>query len=85
MNAQPPFAPQVGRVARDTQLQRIGLVLSVEGELVRLRALTNGRVWEAPLPSVRGVSNREELSLRLAAVNARTLAGLSSSEPYPRQ
>jgi len=49
----------------------VGLVLAVEGERVRLRALATGRVWDAPLPAVRQVSAREELSMRLAAANAR--------------
>jgi hypothetical protein len=64
---------EAGRVARDTRTQRVGVVLAVEGERVRLRALATGRVWEAPLPDVRGVSAREELSMRLAAANVRSL------------
>lgn len=64
-------APEVNRVARDVRLQRLGLVLAVDGERVRLRALATGRVWEADTAAVRRVSAREELSMRLAAANAR--------------
>jgi hypothetical protein len=64
--------PDVGRVARDTSAQRIGLVLSVEGRRVRLRSLATGRVWEADPSVIRTVTAREELSMRLAAANART-------------
>jgi hypothetical protein len=75
VNAQPQNAPEVGRVARDTRRQRVGLVLAVEGGSVRLRALANGRVWEAELPHVRPVSAREELSMRVAAANVRSQGG----------
>ena len=71
MHVQPPLPPEVGRVARDTRLQRIGLVLAVEGGEVRLRALATGRVWQAHIGAVRRVSPREELTMRLAAANAR--------------
>ena len=64
--------PQVGRVARDIRTQRVGLVLAIDGAAVRLRALATGRVWDAELPSVRRVSAREELNMRLAAANVRT-------------
>lgn len=63
---------EAGRVARDTRTQRVGVVLAVDGGRVRLRALATGRVWEAPLPDVRTVSAREELSMRLAAANVRS-------------
>jgi hypothetical protein len=72
VNVQPQFAPGVGRVARDTSLQRVGCVLAVDGESVRLRALVTGLVWEARLSVVRQVSAREELSMRLAAANTVT-------------
>jgi hypothetical protein len=72
MNAQPPSAPEVGRVVRDVRDRRAGLVLAVEGRSVRLRSLANGRVWETHVRNVEPVSAREELSLRLAAANARS-------------
>ena len=59
------------RLVEFTHALDFGLVLAVEGERVRLRALATGRVWDAPLPAVRQVSAREELSMRLAAANAR--------------
>lgn len=68
-------APEVGRVARDTRRQQLGLVLAVKDGRVTLRDLATGPVWEAPLTDVRPVSAREELSLRLAATNARTRGG----------
>lgn len=61
----------VGRVARDTIRQRTGLVVDVTSDRVRLRSLVNGGVWDAEVNSVRQVSAREELSMRLAAANAR--------------
>jgi hypothetical protein len=61
---------RVGRVARDTRLQSLGLVLAMNGDRVKLRSLATGRVWETQLVHVRPVSAREELSLRLAAANA---------------
>ncbi|SEF84297.1 hypothetical protein SAMN05216223_102220 [Actinacidiphila yanglinensis] len=67
------FPPEVGQVARDTQVQRLGLVLGVACGRVRLRALATGRVWEAPLPAVRRITPREELAARMAAANARSL------------
>lgn len=62
-------------MARDTRLQRVGLVMAIDGESVRLRALANGRVWETELPYVRRVSAREELSMRVAAANVRSRGG----------
>jgi hypothetical protein len=64
-------APAVDRVARDTHAQRLGLVLAIEGRRARLRSLATGRVWETDVSALRRVTAREELSMRLAAVNAR--------------
>lgn len=61
----------VGRVARDTERRRTGIVMEVASDFVRLRSLVNGAVWKAEVNSVRQVSAREELSIRLAAANAR--------------
>lgn len=72
MEQEGQLPPDVGRVARDTGCQRVGVVLGVEDGLVRMRALATGRVWEADVRMVRCVSAREELTMRLAAANART-------------
>lgn len=71
MHQEAQLPPDVGRVARDTGCQRVGIVLGVEDGLVRMRSLATGRVWEADVRAVRCVSAREELTMRLAAANAR--------------
>lgn len=65
-------APVVGRLAHDTRLDRVGLVMEVTRKHVWLRPAYGGREWEADRSVVRGMSPREELSARLAAANAET-------------
>jgi hypothetical protein len=64
--------PEVGKPARDTARQHVGVVVAIEGSCVQLRSLTSGKQWTADLEIVRKLSAREELSARLAVANAAT-------------
>ncbi|MET8676562.1 hypothetical protein ABZW18_02890 [Streptomyces sp. NPDC004647] len=59
-----------GELARDVSEGRAGVVLMRTDSFVQLRPLGGGRQWDAKPESVRRMTPREELSVRLAWVNA---------------
>lgn len=76
MNADQGPGPRIGSVARDLTRDRVGEVMDVFNGRVYLRPLCGGREWEALTEHVRQLRAREELSVRLAAINARSRGDL---------
>lgn len=65
--ATPP--PELGGLAKDIALNRMGVVVTRTAECTVLRPLKGGEPWETPSMNVVRLSAREELSARLALVN----------------
>ncbi|MEU6084366.1 hypothetical protein [Streptomyces sp. NPDC047108] len=68
----PPPEPAVGVPVRDTERDRVGVVMGREGPYLQLRPLGGGREWDAEPGRVRLISQAELLSARVAEANARS-------------
>ncbi|MEU0274893.1 hypothetical protein [Streptomyces sp. NPDC006307] len=67
--------PAVGTAVRDTEADRIGLVMGQEGPYVQLRPLGGGREWDADPSRIEPVGTAELLRARVAEANARSRQG----------
>jgi hypothetical protein len=61
---------QPGAVVVDTAGRRVGVVVSVEGELVRLRPGGGWEQWTAPSTALRPASATDRLRTKVADANA---------------
>jgi hypothetical protein len=68
--------PGIGALAKDGATGRIGVVMGEVGGRVQMRPVRGGREWDAIRDDVEALSAREELSVRLAARNGNSRAGL---------
>lgn len=71
----PGAAPAVGALVVDTRDGRVGTVTLRTGAGVRIRPLTLGAPWDAPVERVRPPTPAERLRALLAARNARQTWG----------
>ena len=71
-------ALEVGTLARDTKVNRVGRVMGAENGRLYLRDVNGGREWEAEPGDVRRADANDELRARVAEANA---AGRWGSRP----
>ncbi len=62
--------PRLGETVRDTGHDRVGVVMGHQGPYVQLRPLGGGREWDADPARIETISTAEQLSARVAALNA---------------
>jgi hypothetical protein len=70
--AEEEFAPEEGKLAFDTQRQRLGLVMEIWPKNIALRPVGGGTEWWADREVLRKPTVSEELSPGVAAANARS-------------
>ncbi|MFG2560256.1 hypothetical protein [Streptomyces sp. NPDC048496] len=68
--------PRFGTVVRDTKADRFGVVMGTIGGLIQLRPISGGLSWEAEPDGIEVLSVRQELTVRLAALNAESRRGV---------
>ncbi|GAB2799947.1 hypothetical protein GCM10027073_34940 [Streptomyces chlorus] len=73
-----PAPPPPGTAVRDTERDRVGVVMGHAGPYLQLRPLSGGRDWDADPDRVRTLTSEELLRTRLAEANARSRRGLSA-------
>ena len=69
---EPPSAPEVGSLLRDTKRECPAVVMARWGGQLYLRDPKGGREWEQQLKNTRPLTAREELSVRLEIQNAQS-------------
>ncbi|MCL6297605.1 hypothetical protein [Streptomyces kronopolitis] len=69
-------APAVGTLTLDTRSGRVGRVMDFEGPHVQLRPPQGGIEWDARLEDLQPLNPRDNLSARLAELNAQSRSGL---------
>ncbi|WP_405741908.1 hypothetical protein OG422_09340 [Streptomyces sp. NBC_01525] len=69
--------PPVGAFALDIRTARVGKVVAVDGEILRLRPVGGGRDWECARTTVRPATVTERLRATTAYVNARSRGELA--------
>ncbi|WP_406384098.1 hypothetical protein [Streptomyces sp. NBC_01618] len=67
--------PRIGAVVKDTETDRFGVVMAAIGGLVQLRPISGGLSWEVDPDGIETLSSRQELTVRLAALNAESRRG----------
>ncbi|MGW1843827.1 hypothetical protein [Streptomyces sp. NPDC001966] len=67
--------PRIGAAVKDTKTDRFGVVMGTIGGLIQLRPISGGRSWDAEPDSIEVLSSRQELTVRLAALNAESRRG----------
>ncbi|MCY0933593.1 hypothetical protein [Streptomyces sp. H34-S4] len=65
----------IGSVMKDTKAGRAGTVAGASDGKIQLRPLGGGMEWDVDPKDVERVSPRDELKLRLAAENERSIYG----------
>lgn len=69
-------APALGTLTLDTRSGRVGRVMDFEGPHVQLRPPQGGIEWDAQLEDLRPLNPRDNLSARVAELNAHSRSGL---------
>jgi hypothetical protein len=64
-----------GSLVRDTERDRVGVVMGHYGPCIQLRKLTGGREWDANPERLEKLTAREELSVRNDARNTASRRG----------
>nr|WTB33783.1 hypothetical protein OG781_33610 [Streptomyces sp. NBC_00830] len=67
--------PRFGAVVKDTETDRFGVVMAAIGGRIQLRPIRGGLSWEVGPDDIELLSSRQELSVRLAALNAESGRG----------
>ncbi|MEV6161627.1 hypothetical protein AB0L71_06835 [Streptomyces sp. NPDC052052] len=67
--------PRIGAVVKDVRTDRFGVVLATIGGRVQLRPVSGGMSWDAEPDGIEVLSSRQELTVRLAALNAESRRG----------
>ncbi|AXE80282.1 hypothetical protein [Streptomyces atratus] len=67
--------PRIGAVVKDTKTDRFGVVMGTIGGLIQLRPISGGLSWEVEPDGIEVLSSRQELTVRLAALNAESRRG----------
>lgn len=62
--------PRIGAVVKDTKTDHFGVVMATIGGRIQLRPIGGGLSWEAEPDGIEALSSRQELTVRLAALNA---------------
>ncbi|WP_329024164.1 hypothetical protein [Streptomyces sp. NBC_00690] len=62
----------IGQTVRDLQRDRVGVVMARLGPYLQLRPLGGGRAWDADPVHLQRLNDLEELSARIAEINARS-------------
>ncbi|MDT0347038.1 hypothetical protein [Streptomyces litchfieldiae] len=77
----PPEFPgeriELGALAQDTRLDRVGVVVSLDGPAYRLRPVRGGVAWDVRPEHVRPISASDLLREKVRQVNRRSATGLS--------
>ncbi|QIY57305.1 hypothetical protein HEP86_25785 [Streptomyces sp. RPA4-5] len=69
-------APAVGTLTLDTRSGRVGRVMDVMWSHVQLRPPQGGIEWDARPQDLRALGSRDDLSSRVAELNAHSRSGL---------
>ncbi|WP_326767921.1 hypothetical protein OG978_28385 [Streptomyces sp. NBC_01591] len=67
--------PRIGAVVKDLKGNRFGVVMATIGGLIQLRPVSGGLSWEVAPDGIEALSSRQELTVRLAALNAESRRG----------
>ncbi|MFE4330017.1 hypothetical protein ACFRQM_11285 [Streptomyces sp. NPDC056831] len=67
--------PRIGAVVKDTKTDCFGVVMGTIGGRIQLRPISGGLSWEAEPDGIEVLSSRQELTVRLAALNAESRRG----------
>ena len=68
--------PGIGELAKDSNRDRIGVVMGEVGGRVQIRPIIGGTEWDAMPDNVVALTAREELGARLAMKNGDSRDGL---------
>ncbi|MET8184964.1 hypothetical protein ABZV15_04085 [Streptomyces sp. NPDC005246] len=66
---------RIGAVVKDTETDRFGVVMATIGGRIQLRPISGGLSWEVEPDGIEVLSSRQELTVRLAALNAESRRG----------
>lgn len=67
--------PRIGAVVKDLKANRFGVVMGTIGGVIQLRPISGGLSWDAEPDSIEVLSSRQELTIRLAALNSESRRG----------
>ena len=65
------YAPEAGAVVLDVARDRVGVVVDVDGSVVRVRQPEGGVTWLAQRADVHPACPMDELRAKVAEINAR--------------
>ncbi|MER5769983.1 hypothetical protein [Streptomyces sp. NPDC001985] len=72
----PPYTPDLGEVAKDTSLKKVGRVMGQVGGRYQLRPLAGGREWDVRPEHLAPAARSDVLSAWVAEINSRSRRGL---------